>query len=95
MAFFKKFNCQFQNLRLRVCLAMCLKFPEFEAGCAYKLVAYKKKTCTSRTMPTRAILGFISSTYTIPPHPNDLNIHTDLERKPEGLCLLSTEGLLL
>ena len=42
-AFFKKFNCQFQNLRLGVCLAMCLKFPEFEAGCAYKLVAYKKK----------------------------------------------------
>ena len=24
---------------------MCLKFPEFEAGCAYKLVAYKKKPC--------------------------------------------------
>ena len=22
---------------------MCLKFPKFEAGCAYKLVAYKKK----------------------------------------------------
>ena len=25
---FKKFCCQFQNLRLGVCLAMCLKFPE-------------------------------------------------------------------
>ena len=29
-----------------MCLAMCLKFPEFEAGSAYKLVAYEKKTCT-------------------------------------------------
>ena len=28
-----------------MCLAMCLKFPEFETGCAYKLIAYKKKTC--------------------------------------------------
>ena len=29
-----------------MCLANCLKFREFEAGCAYKLVAYKKKkTC--------------------------------------------------
>ena len=27
-----------------VCLAMCLKFPEFEAWCAYKLGAYKKKS---------------------------------------------------
>ena len=35
IAFFEKFCCQFHNLRLRVCLAMCLKFPEFEAGCAY------------------------------------------------------------
>ena len=26
-----------------MCLAMCLKFPEFETGCAYKLIAYKKK----------------------------------------------------
>ena len=26
-----------------MCLAKCLKFPEFEAGCAYKLIAYKKK----------------------------------------------------
>lgn len=41
--FFLKFCCQFQNLRLGVCLAKCLKFPEFEAGCAYELYAYKKK----------------------------------------------------
>ena len=44
---FLKFYCQFQNPRLGVCLemclAMCLKFPKFEAGCAYKLIAYKKK----------------------------------------------------
>ena len=40
---FQKFFCQFQNLRLAVCLAMCLEFPKFEAGCAYKLVAYKIK----------------------------------------------------
>ena len=26
---------------------MCLKFAEFEAGCAYKPVAYKKKTCSN------------------------------------------------
>ena len=26
-----------------MCLAKCLKFPEFEAGCAYELYAYKKK----------------------------------------------------
>ena len=26
-----------------VCLAMCLKFPEFKAWCAFKLVAYKQK----------------------------------------------------
>ena len=26
-----------------MCLAKCLKFPEFEAGCAYKRIAYKKK----------------------------------------------------
>ena len=26
-----------------MCLAMCLKFPEFEAGCAYRLFAYKIK----------------------------------------------------
>ena len=26
-----------------MCLAMCLKFPKFEAGCAYELYAYKKK----------------------------------------------------
>ena len=37
------FFFQFQNLRLGVCLAMCLKFAEFEAGCAYELYAYKKK----------------------------------------------------
>ena len=40
VAIIQKFCCQFQNLRLGVCLAKCLKFPEFEAGCAYKLVAY-------------------------------------------------------
>ena len=39
VAIFQKFCCQFQNLRLGVCLAKCLKFPEFEAGCAYKLIA--------------------------------------------------------
>ena len=43
VAIFQKFCCQFQNLRLGVCLAKCLKFPEFEAGCAYELYAYKKK----------------------------------------------------
>ena len=42
IAFFQKFCCQFQS-EAGVCLAMCLKFPEFEAGCANKLVAYKKK----------------------------------------------------
>ena len=26
-----------------MCLAMCLKFLEFEAGCAYKLIAYEIK----------------------------------------------------
>ena len=26
-----------------MCLATCLKFSEFEAGCAYELYAYKKK----------------------------------------------------
>ena len=26
-----------------MCLAKCLKFPEFEAGCAYELYAYNKK----------------------------------------------------
>ena len=26
-----------------MCLAMCLKFSKFEAGCAYELYAYKKK----------------------------------------------------
>ena len=26
-----------------MCLAKCLKFPKFEAGCAYELYAYKKK----------------------------------------------------
>ena len=41
--FFQKFCCHFQNLRLGVCLAMCLKNPKFEAGCAYKLAAYIKK----------------------------------------------------
>ena len=35
--------CQFQNLRLGVCLAMCLKVPEYEAECAYKLYAYERK----------------------------------------------------
>ena len=43
VAIFQKFCCQFQNLRLGVCLAKCLKLPEFEAGCAYELNAYKKK----------------------------------------------------
>ena len=32
-----------QNLRLGVCLAMCLIFWQFEPGCAYKMCAYKKK----------------------------------------------------
>ena len=31
-----------QNLRLGVCLAMCLIFWWFEPGCAYKICAYKK-----------------------------------------------------
>ena len=26
-----------------MCLAKCLKFPKFEAGCAYELYAYKKR----------------------------------------------------
>ena len=30
--------------RLRACLAMCLKFEKFEALCAYKPRAYKKKS---------------------------------------------------
>ena len=51
IAFFQKFCCQFQNLRLGVCLAKCLKFPKFEAGCAYKLVAYKK-TCIKEWLKT-------------------------------------------
>ena len=33
-----------QNLRLGVCLAMCLIFWQFEPGCAYKMCAYKKKS---------------------------------------------------
>ena len=35
-----------QNLRLGVCLAMCLIFWQFEPGCAYKMCAYKKKCVT-------------------------------------------------
>ena len=33
-----------------MCLAKCLKFREFEAGCAYKLVAYKKKRVIEEMM---------------------------------------------
>ena len=50
MHFFRNFFCQFQNLRLEVCLATCLKFAEFEAGFAYELYAYKKKNVYSEIM---------------------------------------------
>ena len=41
-----------------MCLAMCLKFPEFEAGCAYELYAYKKKTCTSEFLRSWTMARF-------------------------------------
>ena len=47
IAFFHKFFRRFWNLRLGVCLGMCLKFPKFEAGCTYKLIAYKIKNVYS------------------------------------------------
>ena len=56
IAFFQKFcifsKSQVQNLRLGLCLAMCLKFLEFEAGCAYKPIAYKKKKRVSTRILT-------------------------------------------
>ena len=35
---------------------MCLKFPEFEAGCAYKLIVYKK---------THVYVGFVFASHLI------------------------------
>ena len=32
------------NLRLRACLAMCLKYKRFQRKCAYKARAYKNKS---------------------------------------------------
>ena len=33
------------NLRLRACLAICLKYGKSQPKCAYKARAYKKKKC--------------------------------------------------
>ena len=41
---------------------MCLKFPEFEAGCAYKLITYKKETCTQDRDQGRVGEGGVSNT---------------------------------
>ena len=40
---------------------MCLKFPEFEAGCAYELYAYKKKRVLMRWQWQKPRYGFNQS----------------------------------
>ena len=62
VAIFLKFCRQFRNLRLGVCLANCLKFPEFEAGCAYKLVAYKRNVYEKRYRGCKAFAIFLHRT---------------------------------
>ena len=44
---FEKNNFAIYKSEAGVCLAMCLKSPDFEAGRAYELGAYKKKTVYS------------------------------------------------
>ena len=64
IAIFQKFCCQFQNLRLGVCLAKSLKFPEFEAGCAYELFAYKKKRAIHPASPPSGLLPYLHRRFT-------------------------------
>ena len=43
-----------------MCLANCLKFRKFEAGCAYKLVAYKKKVYSQSQVSPSGVLGMFA-----------------------------------
>ena len=49
---------------------MCLKFPEFEAGCAYKLVAYKKKSVLTITSLTFWCFGYVRNAEILCRNPN-------------------------
>ena len=56
---FEKNNFAIYKSEAGACLAMCLKFPDFEAGRAYELGAYKKKTCIMAVLSLCFIfLGF-------------------------------------